>query len=126
MYETLTVSSISGVRPARVALHSFVTAAGAGDVSDDAVLVLSELLTNALTHTPGPAVVEFSITENMLHICVSDPSTVPPNRVEPAFGAPHGRGLALVGVLCTSHGWDVSSKSKKVWAVLSTQSAVKV
>lgn len=44
----------------------------------DALLVVSELTTNALRHAPGPCVLELSCTRDRLTIAVSDTSAATP------------------------------------------------
>jgi anti-sigma regulatory factor (Ser/Thr protein kinase) len=96
---------------------------------DDALLVVSELVTNAVEHTlsgrPGGTVtVTTAATAAQVYIEVTDdgpradaPSV--PALVDPLVWAEHGRGLHLVA-RCSSH-WGVDHHSDgrtTVWSVL--------
>lgn len=98
-----------------------------GPRSDDIILVLSELLTNALRHTdPGPG--RWPIAAGLRQPCcdsgilcaVTDPGPGRP-RPRPARRlSEQGRGLQVIGAL--SDQWGVTSLSpagKIVWAVFS-------
>ncbi|RKN76126.1 ATP-binding protein [Streptomyces klenkii] len=90
-------------------------------VEDAALLVLSELLTNAVVHgrvSPGREIeTRFQLETGALRIRVDDASEQwPSGRSQRAEG---GRGLALVGALSIT--WGVSNRvgvGKSVWAVL--------
>ncbi|MFB6906878.1 ATP-binding protein [Streptomyces bacillaris] len=104
------------------------------DVRDDVVLVLSELLTNAVTHAtgaPGAGAgaagggeeieVEVVVDPGGGHVAlaVTDPSDqpLPPAPATVAAGADHGRGLLLLDALAQDHGWTPRAKGKSVWAL---------
>ncbi|MFC0847180.1 ATP-binding protein [Streptomyces noboritoensis] len=64
---------------------------------DDVVLVVSELGTNALTHTVGDALrVMLTVTEGRVTVAVTDSGGTPevPRAVEAGEEAVHGRALA--------------------------------
>ncbi|MFD9486351.1 ATP-binding protein [Streptomyces sp. NPDC059991] len=69
---------------------------------DDAVLVVSELGTNALTHTVGDALrVMLTVTEGRVTVAVTDSGGSPqgPKVTEATEEAVHGRGLSIVMAL---------------------------
>ncbi|GAA0619556.1 ATP-binding protein [Streptomyces crystallinus] len=69
---------------------------------DDVVLVVSELGTNALTHTVGDALrVMLTVTEGRVTVAVTDSGGTPqgPKVTEAAEEAIHGRGLSIVMAL---------------------------
>ncbi|MEU2775715.1 ATP-binding protein [Streptomyces sp. NPDC007162] len=95
----------ASVADARTAVRTLLARAGhdPGDrPSQDAQLVVSELVTNALRHAPGPAALalEVSPDADLLRITVSDSSPRPPEL--PAHDARRvgGHGLHLVNRLC--------------------------
>ncbi|QVQ53931.1 ATP-binding protein [Spiractinospora alimapuensis] len=100
---------------------------GMGHVVSDVELIVSELLTNALRHTPAPARGEAAAVQVVaLHrgdefVCaVRDHSDLLPSPREPDFMAETGRGLQLVA--CFSRQWGVTPvypHGKFVWALLS-------
>ncbi|MBM9507927.1 ATP-binding protein [Actinacidiphila acididurans] len=92
------------------------------DVSDSAVLVLSELLTNSLRHAVDPEghhiETRFERRRNGVRIEVHDASEGNPQLREASPEEDSGRGLTLVHVL-TGGQWGVSSREgigKLVWA----------
>ncbi|MFF2651422.1 ATP-binding protein [Streptomyces sp. NPDC058045] len=93
-----------------------------GEVADTAVLLLSELATNAVTAktTPGREVkVRFELNDRELRLEVSDASDEKPQPREAGPDDESGRGLALVSALADS--WGVSPRigvGKTVWAAL--------
>ena len=76
---------------------------GLGPVANDAKLVVSELVTNALVHTDGPAVLQLSRMPRRLRIAVSDPVAFPVMIPSDARGISatqaSGRGLLVVAAL---------------------------
>ncbi|GGZ26516.1 ATP-binding protein [Streptomyces poonensis] len=93
------------------------------DTSDNAVLVVSELVTNVLTHTSSARIVCRLRTEGgRLRIEVEDQNRggTLPRRRQPASDDQNGRGLMLVGAL--SHDWGVRDTAcgsgRVVWAEL--------
>ena len=78
---------------------------GLGPVATDAQLIVSELVTNALVHTDGPAVLQLSRMPRRLRIAVSDPVAFPVTLPNDARRVPttqtSGRGLLVVsGLSC--------------------------
>ncbi|MFI0901128.1 ATP-binding protein [Streptomyces sp. NPDC020983] len=85
----------------------------------DALLVISELVTNVVRHAPGPCEVTLEVTGVELVITVCDSSVQPPT-FHPR--APHriGRhGLEIVLALCTSVDSRPTPQGKAVRAVMS-------
>ncbi|WP_406438486.1 ATP-binding protein [Streptomyces sp. NBC_00631] len=70
--------------------------------SQDAQLIVSELVTNAVRHAPGPVglALEVSPDADLLRITVSDTSPRPPELLAPDAGRVGGHGLRLVVRLC--------------------------
>jgi anti-sigma regulatory factor (Ser/Thr protein kinase) len=91
-------------------------------VLDDALILTSELVTNAVLH--GKPEISLSVRIEMpnLIIAVSDESSMmPPEKPElPLLAAPHGRGLAIVDTLAAE--WGISRHTpgpgKDVWFLL--------
>ncbi|MEU7348015.1 ATP-binding protein [Streptomyces bacillaris] len=107
------------------------------DVRDEVVLVLSELLTNAVTVTHASPLppsgtgaaggvedieVEVVVDPGGGHVAlaVTDPSDrpLPPAPATVPAGADHGRGLLLLDALAHDHGWSPRAGGGKcVWAL---------
>lgn len=93
----------------------------ADDSIEDAVLVTSELVTNAIRHTrdAGPIEVIWGLDKSELTLRVMDGSAAHPERRNTAPVSPGGRGLAIVEALAESWGVDSGPSGKQVWARLS-------
>ncbi|MEU2546902.1 SpoIIE family protein phosphatase [Streptomyces roseolus] len=103
---------------ARHMIRAAVRAWGAGSRADEIELVADELMTNALMHTDGGAIVTLRIlpgAERRLRVEVEDRSSALPRRREAGEAGVSGRGLLLVEQL--SDAWGVESRGggKCVW-----------
>jgi anti-sigma regulatory factor (Ser/Thr protein kinase) len=94
----------SGIADARDAVASLLARARPAPVRravQDAQLVVSELVTNAAKHAPGPCalLLELLPGARALRITVTDTSPEPPRRRPPDPGRVGGHGLHLVTML---------------------------
>ncbi|MFE3998752.1 SpoIIE family protein phosphatase [Nocardioides sp. YIM B13467] len=92
---------------------------GLEDLLDDAVLLTSELVTNAVTHAGTPMTVAVVREEDRLRIDVVDqhPTRVLPVGANAHPGAgEHGRGLLITSALATAWGVEYRRDHKRVWA----------
>jgi anti-sigma regulatory factor (Ser/Thr protein kinase) len=92
--------------------------------AENAELVASELITNAITHAGAPAIsLELTCLEGTraLAIVVTDPSPLPPVKHDPAADAEHGRGLHIVDALSARWGWQPRHPGKAVYAILTRE-----
>jgi CheY-like chemotaxis protein len=102
---------------ARDFVRGVLSAWGVSDVSEDALLVVSELVTNAILHADSDCELRLSSTQSAVRIEVADEGTGTPEPQLPALDDVHGRGLYLVGALTTA--WGVQRApdgGKLVWA----------
>ena len=88
------------------------------EVVDDAVLLVSELVTNSVLHGGPPVVVAVDCDEATLQVRVRDGSPSLPARREAASGDENGRGLALVAEMSADWGVDTEEGGKHVWFVI--------
>ena len=90
---------------------------------DDAVVVISELTTNAVTHAASTCRLTLALTSSTVRIEVRDSGEqVPAPRVAAATDE-GGRGLLIISALSAAWGLDVQpSGGKLVWAELPTGS----
>ena len=88
---------------ARRRTRSLLELWGLGYLTSDATVVVNELVTNALVHTDGPALLQLSRMPRRLRIAVSDqagfPVTMPADTRAIPEAAPSGRGLLIVAAL---------------------------
>ncbi|MEU6120908.1 SpoIIE family protein phosphatase [Streptomyces sp. NPDC047123] len=94
---------------------------GFSDIVDDAVVLTSELVTNAVVHAGTAADVECLRSEGAVRIEVSDrypEREIPLQQSSVNMGSPDregGRGLQLCAALATRWGVDYSPTHKQVW-----------
>ncbi|WP_374207998.1 SpoIIE family protein phosphatase [Streptomyces sp. MUM 203J] len=93
-----------------------------GEEVDMALLVVSELVTNAIAHTQGEVRLDLTLAGNRLRIAVNDASPRTPVKTTSAdWEATGGRGLLLVEALSASWGSVPLSGGKQVWAELTVE-----
>ncbi|WNO76647.1 ATP-binding protein [Streptomyces sp. AM8-1-1] len=108
---------------AREELAKTLAAWGMAEVEDAALVVLSELVTNAVIHarvSPGREIeTRFQLAGADLRIEVHDSSDVRPRSQDPSSESERGRGLSLVSALADQ--WGISERDgvgKSVWALI--------
>ncbi len=108
-------------RATRSALCGFAQA-----LIDDAELVVSELVTNAVLHAGGGAIALTArmLGEGVLELRVSDTSGAAPRERQSDEGDENGRGLLLCRALAAGFGWEaLPGGGKTVWARLTVAAA---
>jgi serine/threonine-protein kinase RsbW len=114
----------SSVRAARRALADELEANGIGTpVRDDAVLVLSELVSNSIKHAAplpsGDICVCWSIRQDCLHLAITDGGgQTRPQSAVAAVSSLGGRGLDIVRTVCSAWGVTEEGNLVTVWAEL--------
>jgi anti-sigma regulatory factor (Ser/Thr protein kinase) len=85
---------------------------------DDAVLVLSELVTNAMVHAGAGCTIEMQHNDDRLRLEVRDRSPRAPlmRVVRPSDLG--GRGLHFVDGITEAWGWEPTVDGKRVWAIV--------
>ncbi|WP_425275698.1 ATP-binding SpoIIE family protein phosphatase, partial [Streptomyces albovinaceus] len=99
-------------------IRAAVRAWGAKDRADEIELAADELITNALMHTDGGAVVTIRVlagTERRLRVDVEDRSSALPRRRDAGEDGVSGRGLMLVDRLADVWGVESRGSGKCVW-----------
>ncbi|MFJ4670875.1 ATP-binding protein [Kitasatospora purpeofusca] len=93
-------------------------APGGGDgAADDLVLLVAELVANAMLHGDGPLELVLHVTEARLRVEVSDRSPAMPEPRRPHNpGLPGGHGLFIVQRTADRWGAEPHSQGKTIWA----------
>jgi serine phosphatase RsbU (regulator of sigma subunit)/anti-sigma regulatory factor (Ser/Thr protein kinase) len=108
-------SDDSAAALARAFVHDALVAIDAPEVVERAVLLTSELVTNALLHGEPALHVEVLAVPDGVRVAVSDEH---PDLPTPRYAEredEHGRGLRLVEALASKWGVDARSPGKTVW-----------
>ncbi|MFJ5259934.1 SpoIIE family protein phosphatase [Streptomyces sp. NPDC088387] len=103
---------------ARHLIRAAVRAWGSGERADEIELVADELITNALMHTEGAAIVTLRVlggADRRLRVEVEDSSSALPRRREAGESGVSGRGLMLVELLADVWGVEARGGGKCVW-----------
>ena len=89
---------------------------------DDAALVVTELVSNAVLHAGGPITLSASVAHDgsAVRLEVADTSPVPPVLREYGNVASTGRGLTLVARLASRWGIEPADSGKRVWVEIGT------
>ncbi|GGZ84473.1 hypothetical protein GCM10010389_23430 [Streptomyces echinoruber] len=90
---------------------------GVREETDVILLVVSELVTNALVHTDGPVRLYLTLLGNRLRVAVADTSPrtpVKPTRI--GWEATGGRGILLVEAMSAAWGTVPAGGGKQVWS----------
>ncbi|MDT7618263.1 MAG: hypothetical protein QOF00_5710 [Pseudonocardiales bacterium] len=103
------------VPAARSVVAQLLAAWAAGSFCDNALLLLSELVTNVLRHVVSDAAlqVQVHLADPVLRVSVADDSADPPRTLEP--GAAGGHGMWLLAVLADRWGSEQHGSGKQVW-----------
>ena len=100
---------------ARRFLHESGCSVHATALLESAVLLVSEMVTNAVRHGGPPLLVEVDCDEVSLQVRVRDGSTALPQRRVAADDDEGGRGLQLLESLSDDWGVEREADGKSVW-----------
>jgi hypothetical protein len=114
-------------RTAREFVSNLLACWGLGYLSEDAELIIAELVVNAVRHglraapAAGPAALRLCMLRRAgeVMLAVTDPSGDAPRPRAPGWSGESGRGLQIVSALSYVWGWSpMEGSGKAVWAVL--------
>jgi hypothetical protein len=119
-------------RTARQFVRELLGCWGLDHLSEDAEMIIAELVGNAVRHgiRTAPAVMPLGASGPAIRLCllrrvgevmlaVTDPSDEAPTPQAPGSDGESGRGLQIVGALSYVWGWSpIEGSGKAVWAVL--------
>lgn len=102
---------------ARNAVRDFCRAQGMADLSDDAVLLTSELVGNAVEHAGTPITLTAQSHAGQLNVQVTDDNAGRAFRTkaEPGLLGDRGRGLLVVDAIAGEWGTSRHGTGKSVW-----------
>jgi PAS domain S-box-containing protein len=116
-YETRSID----ISEARHAVAAHLRQRGRSESAvEDAVLVTSELLTNATLHAVPPIELKVIGDDDEIRIEVHDRATYEPRKQRPGSEDEHGRGLQIVAALADRWGTRPTHRGKTVWCVLAS------
>jgi anti-sigma regulatory factor (Ser/Thr protein kinase) len=92
-------------------------------LQDEVVLLVSELVTNAVIHGRAPIQLRMRKSSDSLVLEVRDGALHLPRRLRPTYDDEHGRGLQLVSLLADRWGTRATPEGKSVWCVFSLSGA---
>ncbi len=98
--------------------RSRLAGSGIGDdepLAETLVLLISELVTNAVVHTGCPAVLRMLFGGAGVRVEVADASDCPPRPRHADGDDTNGRGLELVDGLADRWGWQREGTGKSIW-----------
>ncbi|HEX5266586.1 MAG TPA: response regulator [Acidimicrobiales bacterium] len=93
---------------------------GCEDITDDALLVATELVTNAFVHAGSHCRLSVRLAAGVLRLEVRDHGPGVPDPRATVGTDESGRGLLLVSGLCSAWGVDATGPGKVVWAELAS------
>jgi anti-sigma regulatory factor (Ser/Thr protein kinase) len=92
-----------------------------GEAAEPALLVVTELLSNAVEHGGGPGWLSLELADDAVHVEVRDDAGTPPRLADPDPSQARGRGLQMVDALASEWGWTEDPPGKVVWAAVPTR-----
>jgi anti-sigma regulatory factor (Ser/Thr protein kinase) len=91
-----------------------------GESVEPTLLVVTELLSNAIDHAHGPVRLSVELADEAVHVEVRDATPDPPRLQPPDPTRARGRGVHLVDALSLRWGWREDLPGKVVWAHVPT------
>jgi anti-sigma regulatory factor (Ser/Thr protein kinase) len=109
-------NTLMAPREARIAIARFLSKAQLSQLTDDAQLLASELVTNAVRHASGPIDVRAYVRDGFLRLEVGDScADCGPQPRQATADDEGGRGMELVDKLSARWGWRARGQVKVVW-----------
>jgi anti-sigma regulatory factor (Ser/Thr protein kinase) len=109
---------------ARLRIRAALGLHGLGEYADDAEIITSELVANAIQHVRGDGTETIGVTlarmrsPESVSVVVTDCSSEGPIKLEPLASSEQGRGMLIVDQLSARWGWCLKHGGKAVYAIL--------
>lgn len=117
----------SAARAARHAVRDALTDWGLEPLVDDAMLLTSELVTNAVLHaSSAPVLTVVQVGQGSVRLEVADQSDLPPRPHLYGVTSTTGRGVRLLDSLARDWGTEPTDPGKRVWVLLDVDHAAHV
>ncbi|MEV0998152.1 ATP-binding protein [Nonomuraea sp. NPDC050202] len=117
--EYLLPSAPSGVAETRSLVRAELDRWGLAHVTDDCLLIVSELVTNVVRHGGSAYTLRLEERAGRLYGEVFDPGDGVPLQRSPGVDALSGRGLQIVGAIAEEWGVAKADNGKLVWFAVS-------
>jgi Histidine kinase-like ATPase domain len=91
-----------------------------GEAAQPTLLVLTELLTNAIEHANAPIRITLAFSPDVVRVQVHDAAPQPPQQPPHDPTRIRGHGLQIVAALALHRGWTPEPDGKTVWAAVPT------
>jgi len=91
-----------------------------GDAAQPTLMVLTELLTNAIEHADAPIRITLGLSPTVIRVQVHDATPELPQRHPYHPQRVRGHGLEIVEGLALDQGWNREPEGKTVWADVPT------
>lgn len=105
---------------AREWLRDICTTCGLDAVTDDAELIVSELVTNVFLHAHTNCLISAEPGDHVIRVEVTDEDQTDVRPVSAADGSERGRGLHIVAVLASDWGIQYERTGKTIWFTVSS------
>ena len=109
-------ATVESAHQARTWARGLLPRWGVDEAAGDVLLVLSELVTNAVRHGRGEVRVRMAREPHLVRIEVADDDPTPMRGRRFRSTRTSGRGLVLVSTICAQWGVDYEPDGKTVWA----------
>ncbi|MEO3887801.1 ATP-binding protein [Nonomuraea sp. B5E05] len=113
--EHLLPSVPAGVGEARALVRADLAAWGHDDLIDDCLIIVSELVTNAVLYGGSAYALRLEDRDGRVYGEVFDPGDGVPRPRSPGPDAPSGRGLRIVAAIADDWGVRAADGGKVVW-----------